>query len=125
MVRFSGSHNAVAFAHASDDGPLDKRSTPLARKPTNQPSTVGEKVALMSVLVLELVVAPSVARRAVVVRAAFRAMFTPVVPSPAFAVLAVFVATAVAESPSILLLDPLALASLIPIILIGPEQAGR
>jgi hypothetical protein len=115
----------VAFDHASDDGALNKRSTPLARKPTNQASAVGEKVALMSVLVLELVVAASVARRAIVVRAAIRTVFTPVVPSPAFAVLAVFVATAVAESPCILLLDPLALASLIPIVLIGSEQAGR
>jgi len=75
-------------------------------------------------LVLVLAVGPIVAGRAVVVLAALLTMMTPVVPGPAIAVLAVYVAVVVLESPRVFLLDPLALASLIPVVLIGSEQAG-
>ena len=94
-------------------------------EPANLASAVSGMFALMSALVLELVVASSVARRAIMVRAALRTMMTPVVPSPAIAVPPVDVAIGVAESPCVLLLTPLPLASLIPIVLIGPEQARR
>ena len=79
--------------------------------------------ALMGVLVL--VVGLIVAGRAIVVGLALRTVFTSVVPSPAIAMLPIDVAAGVAELPCLLLLDPLALASLIPIVLVGPEQAGR
>lgn len=49
----------------------------------------------------------------------------PVVPSPAIAVLAVLVTIAVSESPCVVLLNPLAPASLIPVVLMGSEQGGR
>ena len=74
--------------------------------------------------VLELVVGLIVAGRAIVVGAALGTMMTPVVPCPAIAVLPVYVAVVVLESPRLFLVDPLALASLIPVVLIGSEQAG-
>ena len=80
-------------------------------------------LALVSVLVL--VVRLIVARRAIVVGLALGAMLTSVVPSPAIAVLPIYVAAGIAELPYVLLLRPLALASLIPIVLIGPDQARR
>ena len=74
--------------------------------------------------VLELAVVLIVAGRAIVVRAGLGTMMAPIVPGPAIAVLAVSIAVVVAETPRVLLLDPLALASLIPVVLIGSEQAG-
>ena len=59
--------------------------------------------------VLILIVGLIVAGRTVMVRVARRTMSTPVVPSPAFAMLPVYVAAGVAELPCVLLLNPLAL----------------
>src|SRR5882757_7891202 len=74
---------------------------------------------LMSALMLELVVGSIVARCAVMVRAAFRSVTTPVVPSPAVTVLAILAAIVIAESPRVLLLHPVAFASLVPVVRIG------
>ena len=70
--------------------------------------------ALMGILVL--VVGLIVAMRAIVVGLALRTMFAPVVPFPAIAVLPVHITLVVAESPCVLLLEPVALAALIPVV---------
>jgi len=75
--------------------------------------------------VLVLVVGLIVAGRAIVVGLTLSTVLTTVVPSPAIAVLPIYVAAGVAELPCFLLLDPLALAPLIPIVLIGSQQARR
>src|SRR5580704_5926284 len=69
--------------------------------------------------ILVLVVGLIVAGRAIVVGLALRTVFTPVVPFPAIAVLPVYVALVVAESPCVLLLEPVALAALIPVVAFG------
>jgi hypothetical protein len=79
--------------------------------------------ALPSLLLLVLVVGPIVARCAVVIAGRFRAVGTPIIPSPAMAVLSVYVAISVTESPCVVLLNPLALASLIPVVLVGSNRA--
>ena len=99
---------------------IDQSST---RNPTSQAGAVGRIQALVGVLVL--IVRLIVARRAIVVRRAVGAMLTSVVPSPAIAVLPIYVAAGIAELPYFLLLSPMPLASLIPIVLIGPDQARR
>jgi len=71
---------------------------------------------LVSALALELVEASIVARCAVMVRAAFRAVMTPVVPSPVMAVLPVDVAIPVGELPCVMLLRPSALVSLVVVV---------
>ena len=75
--------------------------------------------------VLVLVVGLIVARRAIVVRRAIGAVLTSVVPSPAIAVLPIYVAAGIAELPYVFRLRPLALASLVPIVLTRPDQVGR
>src|ERR1700722_15223352 len=70
----------------------------------------------MSFLILELVVSSIVAGRAIVVLATLLAMSPPVVPSPAVGLPPVHVAFVVAESPCVLLLEPVALAALIPVV---------
>ena len=67
-------------------------------------------------LLLELIVVSIVARRAVVVFGAFFTMEPPVVPSRVVAVLPVFVAVDVAESPTVLLLIPASPTALIPVV---------
>jgi hypothetical protein len=76
-------------------------------------------------LLLELIVVSIVAGRAVMVFGTVRTMKSPVIPSPAIAVLPVLVAIAVEESPCIVLLNSLTPPSLTPVVLIGSEQAGR
>ena len=70
----------------------------------------------MSFLILVLVVGLIVAGRAVVVLATLLAMSPPVVPCPTIAVLPVHITLVVAESPCVLLLEPVALAVLTMIV---------
>jgi hypothetical protein len=71
---------------------------------------------LVSLVVLELLVATIIARRTIVVLGALRAMTAAVIPSPAVARLPVLTAIGVAECPSTVPLDPMAAASLVPVI---------
>ncbi len=80
-------------------------------------------VLLVSALSLELIEASIVAGCAVMVRAAFRAVMTPVVPSPAIPMPPVLVAVRIAESPCVLLFNPMAPASLVPVVCVGSDQA--
>jgi len=79
----------------------------------------GERIssyALVSALVLELVKGSIVAGRAVVIRAAFGAVTTAVVPSPAIACPPVLATIVAAKSPFVVLLNPMAPTSLVPIV---------